>query len=57
MAVAFGADLHVSGTDEAALEHAIAPYRDEKNIEWQRSRPTLEDVFIHLTAGSKDNFS
>ncbi|MCJ9429424.1 ABC transporter ATP-binding protein [Kordiimonas marina] len=57
MAVAFGADLHVSGTDEAALEAAIAPYRHEEGIEWFRHKPTLEDVFIHLTAGSKDNFS
>jgi ABC-2 type transport system ATP-binding protein len=57
MAVAFGADLHVSGTNEAALEAAIAPYRKESGLEWHRTKPTLEDVFIHLTAGSKDNFS
>ncbi len=56
MAVAFGANVHVSGTDEAALEKAIAPYREDSATVWQRTDPTLEDVFIHLTAGSKDNF-
>ncbi|WP_417451347.1 ABC transporter ATP-binding protein [Kordiimonas sp.] len=55
-AVAFGAKLHVSGTDEAALEKAIAPYRNGPDITWERTSPTLEDVFIHLTTGSKDNF-
>ncbi|WP_262690279.1 ABC transporter ATP-binding protein [Kordiimonas aestuarii] len=56
-AVAFGAKLHVSGTDEAALEKAIRPYREGHDISWERTSPTLEDVFIHLTAGSKDNFA
>jgi len=56
MAVAFGANVHVSGTDESALEEAIAPYRKNGATKWQRTEPTLEDVFIHLTAGSKDNF-
>ncbi|TNE61636.1 MAG: ABC transporter ATP-binding protein [Alphaproteobacteria bacterium] len=57
MAVAFGADLHVSGTDEAALEAAIQPFRGTGKLNWHPTKPTLEDVFIHLTAGSKDNFS
>jgi ABC-2 type transport system ATP-binding protein len=46
-AVAFGAALHVSGDDAAALEQAIAPFRTAE-YDWQRITPGLEDVFIHL---------
>ncbi len=45
MATAFGQALHVSGTDRAALEAAIAPYRRDPLI-WREAAPTLEDVFI-----------
>ena len=55
-AVAFGTSLHVSGTDAAALEKAIEPYRKD-GLEWQQIRPGLEDVFIHLMEHSKDNFA
>jgi ABC-2 type transport system ATP-binding protein len=54
-AVAFGTMLHVSGSDAAALEQAIAPYR--KDHKWTPARSGLEDVFIHLMDQSKDNFS
>ena len=47
MATPFGQGLHVSGTDRAALEAAIAPYR-QTPYRWTEARPTLEDVFIHL---------
>nr|WP_283938215.1 ABC transporter ATP-binding protein [Sphingomonas brevis] len=47
MAAPFGEALHVSGTDRAALEAAIAPYRKDP-IRWAEVQPTLEDVFIHL---------
>ncbi len=50
MATAFGATLHVSGHERAALEAAIAPLRREP-IRWTETRPSLEDVFIHLIAG------
>ena len=55
-AVAFGARLHVSGTDANALERAIVPFRTE-SYTWQQINPGLEDVFIHLMERSKDNFS
>jgi len=55
MAAPFGAALHVSGTDRAALEAAIAPYR-RPPLEWTEVRPTLEDVFIRLMSQSSDNF-
>jgi len=48
-AAAFGATLHVSGRDRAALEAAIAPHR-RPPIQWTEDRPTLEDVFIQLVA-------
>ena len=54
-AVAFGTMLHVSGDDAAALEKAIAPFRQAPH-EWQRIRSGLEDAFIHLMEGSQDNF-
>ncbi len=56
MVAPFGTSLHVSGRDEAMLETAIAPYRKRKGLDWKRSEPSLEDVFIDLMSKSKDNF-
>jgi ABC-2 type transport system ATP-binding protein len=56
MVAPFGTSLHVSGRDKAALEAAIAPYRDRPGLHWQPSEPSLEDVFIELMIRSKDNF-
>jgi len=47
MAAAFGATLHVSGRDRAALEAAIQPYRSQ-GLDWHETEPSLEDVFIQL---------
>jgi ABC-2 type transport system ATP-binding protein len=47
MVAPFGVALHVSGTNRAALEKAIAPHRHAP-FKWQEVEPTLEDVFIHL---------
>lgn len=52
MVAPFGANLHVSGPDLQALEAAIAPYRDDPALDWQRSKPSLEDVFIDLMTRS-----
>jgi ABC-2 type transport system ATP-binding protein len=49
----FGAALHVSGRDRAALEKAIAPYRDQAGITVSETPPNLEDVFIHLQEQAK----
>jgi ABC-2 type transport system ATP-binding protein len=48
MVAPFGTSLHVSGRDRAALETAIARYRDDPALTWTVSTPTLEDVFIEL---------
>ena len=50
MTAAFGASLHVSGTDQALLERSIGPYRADPRFRWNRTRPSLEDVFIHTLA-------
>ena len=54
MAAPFGSEVHVSGPDRAALEAAIAPYRQGRR--WSEMTPTIEDVFIHLMNRSQDNF-
>jgi ABC-2 type transport system ATP-binding protein len=56
MVAPFGTSLHVSGRDEAALEAAIAPYRDKDAWSWRRSQASLEDVFIDLMSKAQDNF-
>ncbi len=56
MVAPFGTSLHVSGRDGVALEAAIAPYRENPALTWERAEPTLEDVFIDLMNRSKDNF-
>jgi ABC-2 type transport system ATP-binding protein len=50
-AVAFGNSLHVSSTDAAALERAIAPFRREP-YEWHQISSGLEDAFITLMEDS-----
>ena len=45
---AFGAALHVTGSDGASLDAAIAPLKAEPGRNWRRIEPSLEDVFIHL---------
>jgi len=56
MIAPFGMSLHVSGHDRAALEASIAPWREHKELQWEASEPSLEDVFIELMTQSKDNF-
>jgi ABC-2 type transport system ATP-binding protein len=56
MVAPFGTSLHVSGRDAAALEAAIVPFRQDAAVQWKRSEPSLEDVFIDLMARSRDNF-
>ncbi|PHS21914.1 MAG: multidrug ABC transporter ATP-binding protein [Robiginitomaculum sp.] len=52
----FGASLHISGPDRHALETAIAPWRDKKELVWTPMTSGLEEAFIHLMKDVKDNF-
>ena len=56
MVAPFGTSLHVSGRDAGKLEAAIAPYRERGGLDWKRSEPSLEDVFIDLMGRARDNF-
>ena len=56
MVAPFGTSLHVSGRDAEALEAAIAPFRGDARLHWERSQASLEDVFIDLMGRARDNF-
>jgi ABC-2 type transport system ATP-binding protein len=56
MVARFGNSLHVSGVDGAALEETISAYRQRPGLEWRRSQPSLEDVFIHFMRDARDDF-
>jgi len=53
--VPFGTTLHVSGHDAAALEQVLAPVRGRPGLSLAKAEPSLEDVFISLMQGTKDN--
>ena len=55
MVAPFGTSLHVSGREGAALEAAIAPYRGRPGLRWERTAPSLEDVFIDLMGQARNN--
>jgi len=51
-AAVFGGTLRAAGTDQAALERAIAAV-DRSELQFRMVEPRLEDVFIHLLARSE----
>lgn len=53
----FGSALHVSGTDAAALERTVAAFATAGPQSWSRVPAGLEEAFIYLMAGARDNFS
>ena len=55
MVAAFGASLHVSGTDADALRAAIAPFRDRAGTVWSEVPAGLEDAFIRFMQTAWDN--
>ena len=56
MVAPFGARLHVSGRDHAALDATIASLRDGPALKWHETDPSLEDVFIELMSRAQDNY-
>ncbi|MCI2400559.1 ABC transporter ATP-binding protein [Aliiroseovarius subalbicans] len=53
----FGAALHVSGTDKAALDKVVAAQKARKTHSWQEKPAELEEAFIYLMATAVDNFA
>ncbi|MFO1147933.1 MAG: ABC transporter ATP-binding protein [Alsobacter sp.] len=53
----FGASLHVGGRDKAALDAALARFKDHGTLRIEPAEATLEDVFIDLMSRATDNFS
>jgi ABC-2 type transport system ATP-binding protein len=53
----FGASLHVSGRDRATLEQTVARFKAEGSHRWSLEPAGLEEAFIYLMAGARDNFA
>jgi ABC-2 type transport system ATP-binding protein len=53
----FGASLHASGTDKAKLEAAVEKLEAEGTHRWSLQVAGLEEAFIYLMAGARDNFA
>jgi ABC-2 type transport system ATP-binding protein len=54
--VAFGAAVHVSGTDAPTLERTLRAAVAESDSRLERAPTTLEDTFIYLMGRSRDNY-
>ena len=53
----FGGSLHVSGTNEQALAETAKILAAENTHRWRQETAGLEEAFIYLMAGARDNFS
>jgi ABC-2 type transport system ATP-binding protein len=53
----FGTVLHVSGTDRPALETVVERYQADATQRWSLQVAGLEEAFIYLMAGARDNFA
>ena len=53
----FGSTLHVSGTDAAALEATVQRLEADGQHRWSLQPAGLEEAFIYLMTGARDNFS
>jgi ABC-2 type transport system ATP-binding protein len=53
----FGSTLHVSGTDAAALEATVRRLEARGPQRWSLQPAGLEEAFIYLMTGARDNFS
>jgi ABC-2 type transport system ATP-binding protein len=53
----FGTTLHVSGRDAAALEASLQQFVASRDLRMTKTRPSLEDAFMHLMRDTKDQFA
>jgi ABC-2 type transport system ATP-binding protein len=53
----FGSVLHISGTDKAALDATVERLKAEGTHRWSLQVAGLEEAFIYLMAGARDNFA
>ncbi|UXN70606.1 ABC transporter ATP-binding protein [Devosia neptuniae] len=53
----FGSTLHVSGTDAAALENTVRQHEAKGRYRWSLQAAGLEEAFIYLMTGARDNFA
>ena len=53
----FGAVLHVSGTDKATLNATVERLKADGTHRWTLQVAGLEEAFIYLMAGARDNFA
>ena len=53
----FGSVLHVSGTDKETLEATVKRLTAENTHRWSLQVAGLEEAFIYLMAGARDNFA
>ena len=53
----FGAVLHISGTDQATLRTTVKRLEAEGTHRWTLQVAGLEEAFIYLMAGARDNFA
>jgi ABC-2 type transport system ATP-binding protein len=53
----FGTVLHVSGTDREALRATVKRLEAEGTHRWSLQVAGLEEAFIYLMAGARDNFA
>ncbi|HWA19195.1 MAG TPA: ABC transporter ATP-binding protein [Devosia sp.] len=53
----FGASLHISGTDRVALEDTVERMSAEGTHRYTLQIAGLEETFIYLMAGARDNFA
>jgi ABC-2 type transport system ATP-binding protein len=52
----FGTTLHVSGKDAERLEPELRQFGRQNGLQIDHSTPSLEDAFIHLMRGARDQF-
>jgi ABC-2 type transport system ATP-binding protein len=53
----FGSSLHVSSVDRAKMEDIVERFGAEGTHHWSEQRAGLEEAFIYLMAGARDNFA